>query len=171
MLLPFDRNAVATQTAELDAWRERLDRRAPLPRRWTGRLRSDLEAEAIAASTSLEGIPVTVDDVRRILAGDPPPSVSAHDEALVRGYRGAMEFVLRRADDPNFEWNRELVVSVQDRVLAGRFEDGAGRLRTRSALVVRRDTGQVVFRPPPESDVPRLVDEMCEVLGASDVHP
>ncbi|HVE67036.1 MAG TPA: Fic family protein [Solirubrobacteraceae bacterium] len=171
MLLPFDRRALAPQTAELDAWRERLDRRAPLPRRWTGRLRSDLEAEAIAASTSLEGIPVTVDDVRRILAGDPPPSVSAHDEALVRGYREAMEFVLRRADDPSFEWNRELIVSVQDRVLAGRFEDGAGRLRTRSALVVRRDAGEVVFRPPPEGAVPGLVDEMCQVLSASDAHP
>jgi Fic family protein len=79
--------------------------------------------------------------------------------------------VLRRADDPNFEWNRELIVSVQDRVLAGRFEDGAGRLRTQPTLVVRRDTGQVVFRPPSADDVPVLVDELCETLGRTDTHP
>ncbi|MDX6670286.1 MAG: hypothetical protein QOI91_649 [Solirubrobacteraceae bacterium] len=171
MLLPFDRTCCDAQLVELDHWRLRLDRKAPLSRRWTGRLRSDLEAEAIAASTSLEGVPVTVDDVRRILAGDPPPTVSAHDEALVRGYREAMEFVLRRADDPHFEWNRELIISIQDRVLAGRFDDGAGRLRTRATLVVRQDTGQVVFRPPPEQDVPALVDAMCEVLRTADAHP
>ena len=171
MVLPFDTVVLASDLGDLDAWRSRLDRKGPLSRRWTGRLRSDLEAEAIAASTRLEGVPVTVDDVRRILAGDPPRSVSPHDEALVRGYREAMEFVLRRADDPNFEWTRELIVSVQDRVLAGRFEDGAGRLRTRSALVVHRDGGQVVFRPPPAEDVPGLVDELCDTLATADAHP
>lgn len=171
MFLPFDRTCCDSQLADLDDWRDRLDRKTPLSRRWTGRLRSDLEAEAIAASTSMEGVPVTVDDVRRILAGDPPRSVSAHDEALVRGYREAMEFVLRRADDPNFEWNRELIVSVQDRVLAGRFDDGSGRLRTRPTLVVRRDSGQVVFRPPPEAEVPAAIDELCETLSRTDAHP
>jgi Fic family protein len=171
MLLPFNSANLDRVAAEIDAWRDRVDRKAPLSRRWTGRLRSDLEAEAIAASTRLEGVPVTVDDVRRILAGDPPKTVSPHDEALVRGYREAMEFVLRRADDPNFEWNRELLVAVQDRVLAGRFEDGAGRLRTKPTLVVRRDADQVVFRPPKDEDVPALVDELCATVDTLEAHP
>jgi hypothetical protein len=54
MLFPFDRACCESELVELDNWRLRLDRKAPLSRRWTGRLRSDLEAEAIAASTSLE---------------------------------------------------------------------------------------------------------------------
>lgn len=70
-----------------------------MPRVWASRLRRELEAEAVAASTSMEGVPVIVDEVRRILAGQSPTEVRPEDQALVEGYRQAMEFVLRRADD------------------------------------------------------------------------
>lgn len=114
---------------------------------------------------------MTVDEVRRILAGDPPAEVPAHDRALVQGYRDAMTYVLRRADDPNFEWNRELLVGVQDRVLAGRFDEGAGRLRTGRTWIVSRETGDVVFEPAPPEDVPRLVDELCRAFTSLEAHP
>ncbi len=171
MLLPFDFRAFAAATDELDSWRERLDRRYPLSRPWTGVLRRDLEAESIAASTSMEGVPVTVDDVRRILAGDKPQQVSEADQDLVRGYREAMAFVQRRADDPNFQWNRELVVAVQDRVLAGSYGQGAGRMRETGVNVVNRGTGAVVFRPPDAPDVPLLVDEICRWMSGTEAHP
>lgn len=156
---------------ELDEWRERMDKQRPVTRRWASRLRRDLEAEAVAASTRMEGVPVTVGDVRQILAGEPPKSVSPHNFQLVRGYRDAMTYVLRRADDPNFEWNRELLVGMQDRVLAGHYEDGAGRLRTDPSWVARPDTNEVVFRPPPHEDVPNLVDDLCDTFALSDWHP
>src|SRR4051812_10715952 len=117
MILPFDEGAFFPLTAELDRWAKRLDERI-IPRRWSGRLRRALEAESVAASTSMEGVPVTVSDTLRILAGDPPDDVTPKDQALVLGYRDAMRFVQRRADDGLLEWNRELVVGVQDRVLA-----------------------------------------------------
>ena len=63
----------------LEALRAALDTRGVLPRRWLGRLRRDLEAEAVAASTTMEGVPVTVDEVRRILVGDRPRTVSEAD--------------------------------------------------------------------------------------------
>lgn len=171
MILPFDNARLAAQVGEIDVWRSRLDRRGPLSRRWAGRLRQDLEAEAVAASTRLEGVAVTVEEVRRILAGDLPAEVPDHDRALVQGYRDAMTYVLRRGDDPNFEWNRELLVGVQDRVLAGRFDEGAGRLRTGPTWIVSRETGDVVFEPAPPERVPQLVDELCSTLAALETHP
>lgn len=57
--------------ARLEALRATLDNRGVLPRRWLGRLRRDLEADAVAASTSMEGVPVTVDEVRRIPGARP----------------------------------------------------------------------------------------------------
>ena len=82
----------------------RFDVLATLPRTWSGHVRRDLEAQAIGASVALEGVPVTVDDVRRILAGDRPARVGEGDASLVEGYRDATRLVLRRADDPHYTW-------------------------------------------------------------------
>src|SRR5258708_37778428 len=99
-LLPFDESAVLQACRELDAWRARIDNKGAFLRIWQGRLRRDLEAQAVAASTSMEGVPVTVDEVRRILAGERPAEVSGADRRLVDGYRAAMGFVVRRRDGP-----------------------------------------------------------------------
>jgi Fic family protein len=170
MLLPFANEAFDGDTAILDRWSRQLDRRV-MPRRWEGRLRRALEAEAITASTSMEGVPVTVDDTLRILAGDSPEGVSAEDQALVRGYREAMTYAQRRADDGRLVWNRELIVGIQDRVLAGNFAAGAGRLRDRAAWVTNSGSGQTVFQPPDHEEVPRLVDQLCDTMEHNDWHP
>ena len=52
--------ATAAALVRLAELRERLDAQGPIPRNWKGRTRRDLEAEATAASTMLEGIAVTV---------------------------------------------------------------------------------------------------------------
>ena len=170
MLLPFDEPRFRSLTEELDRWAKRLDERI-VSRRWSGRLRRALEAEAVAASTSMEGVPVTVADTLRILAGDPLDAVAARDQALVLGYRDAMRYVQRRADDGLLEWNRELVVGVQDRVLAGDFGAGAGRLRTGATWIRNDRSGEVVFEPPAGDVVANLVDEMCSTMRNSSWHP
>lgn len=171
-LLPYEPTAAVGLCEELDRWRDALDHRGPTPRRWAGRIRRELEAEAIAASTSMEGVRVTAEEVRRILAGHAPPQVRPEDRDLVEGYREAMSFVLRRADDPSFGWTRELVVGLHDRILAGRHDEGAGRLRSdKPAFVVNSQTGQQLFLPPAGEDVADLVDDACLLMDGSDAHP
>jgi Fic family protein len=133
-------------------------------------LRRDLEAEAVAASTSMEGVPVTVEEVHRILAGDRPPETREEDAALVRGYREAMSLVLRGADDAAFEWDRELLIGLHDRILAGQWGAGAGRFRTGAAYLVDSRTGGLAFQPPAPEQVPGLVDEACAVMQAGLEH-
>ena len=169
-ILPYSPEALRDLAAELDAWRARLDYRGPLPRAWAGRLRRDLEAEAVAASTSMEGVPVTVEEVRRILVGDLPKETSGEDIALVRGYSDAMSFVLRRADDPTFRWDRELIIGLHDRVLAGNWAAGAGRLRPTPAFVVNSQTGDLVFSAAEPAAVPALVDEACAHMQQATDH-
>jgi Fic family protein len=171
-LLPFDETKLEPLARELDEWKKTLDYRGVFPRRWAGRLRRDLEVEAVAASTSMEGVPVTVEEVRRILAGESPPEVREEDRELVEGYREAMSFVLRRADDRAFRWDPELVVGLHDRVMAGRYDLGAGRLRTdRPAFVVNSLTGEQVFLPPPGEEVSGLVDEVSRAMEEMTIHP
>lgn len=171
LFLPYDVLSLREPCAELDMWRDRLDRAGMLPRRWEGRLRRDLEAEAVAASVGMEQVPVTVDEVRRILAGERPHDVTDIDQSLVLGYREAMEYVLRRADDPGFRWSRELVVALHDRVLGGNYALGAGRLATGPRWIADRRSGAQVFAPPPPELVAELVDRACTRMEAGHEHP
>lgn len=169
-VLPFDEAGLEPLLSELGAWREELDAKAPLIRSWEGQLRRDLEAEAVAASTSMEGVPVTVEEVRRILAGERPPSVAEVDRQLVLGYRDAMSYALRRADDPVFQWSPELVKGVHDRVMAGRLARGAGRYG-KGRFIVNDRTGEVIYQPPAEREVERLVERVCRRVAALRTHP
>ncbi len=112
-----------------------------------------------------------MDEVRRILAGERPGDVASADIDLLLGYRDAMGFVLRRADDTNLSWDRELLVTLQDRVLAGKFGAGAGRFRTGPAFLVDRATGRELFAPPDASTVPDLIDEVSRAMGSGHAHP
>ena len=170
-LLPYDPEGFGPLCEELDGWRSRLDYRGPLPRAWKGRLRRDLEVEAVAASTRMEGVNVTVEEVRRILVGERPPEVPEENRELVRGYGDAMSFVLRRADDPAFSWDGGLIVGLHDRVLAGRHALEAGRLRTaKPVFVLNRSTGEQVFLPPRGEDVQILVEEACARMEGGHPH-
>jgi Fic family protein len=119
----------------------------------------------------MEGIPVTVEEVHRILAGERPPETREEDAALVRGYRDAMSFVLRRADDAAFRWDRELLIGLHDRILAGNSPAGAGKLRLGTAYVVDNRTGELLYQPPPPENVPQLIDEACSRIQAGLEHP
>jgi Fic family protein len=119
----------------------------------------------------MEGVPVTVDEVRRILVGDRPLEVTEEDAALVEGYRDAMSFVLRRADASAFGWDAELIIALHDRILAGNWAAGAGRFRDGPTYVVDSETHEVVFEPPNADRVPELVDFACDTMQRGHPHP
>jgi len=155
---------IEAHVARIETLRAEVDRQGPLPRVWLGRTRRDLEAEATAASVRLEGISVTADEARRILAGDPPSSVHVEDVAHVLGYREGMALVLGRADDPAFIYQRELILGIHRAVMGGSYVEEAGRVRRRQNRLVDRSSGREVFLPPAPEDVPRLLDEACDLL-------
>jgi Fic family protein len=168
--LPYDGTPLGDATAELDGWKTRLDYKAPLLRAWLGRLRRDLEAEAVAASTSMEGVPVTVDEVRRILAGEQPRETRDEDAALVLGYRDAMSFVLRRADDDSFRWDSGMITGLHDRILAGNWAAGAGRFRDGPVFIVDSRTKEARFEPPDAARVADLVAGACARMEEGHPH-
>lgn len=165
-MLPFDPRGLQLALAELDELKARLDARAALVIAWEGQLGRDLEAAAIHASVSMEGVPVTVEEVRRILAGDRPLTVSSGDAELVRGYREAMTYVQGRADDPVFEWSPELLKALHHRVLAGRR--GAGRYGE-GRFLVHDVTNELIYTPPQEG-VARLIADVCRRMNEWDAH-
>jgi Fic family protein len=168
----YDRtDRISRDLAALEDHRRQLDDRGVLSRRWEGRLRRELQADAVAASTSLEGVPVSSDDVRRILVGDRPQGVTPADAALVRGYEEAMSYVLRLADAESFSWQSELIRAIQDRVLAGSFAAGAGRFRDGAVYVVNRRQGNIIYEAPPAELVTGLVGDLMAGVSSEALSP
>ena len=159
---------IRVRLERIEGLRLALDRRGPLPRLWLGRTRRDLEVEAVAASTRLEGVAVTVDEARRILVGDRPPAVTPEDAELVNGYREAMRYMLARADDPTFSWHTELLLAIHHRILAGAYDREAGRLRRMQNWLTSGETGERAYLPPSPDEVPALVTGLMEWLQVFD---
>lgn len=158
---------IMADVRRIEKLKKEIDAQGPLPRVWVGRTRRDLEAEAAAASTMLEGVAVTVDEARRILAGDRPAGVTTEDANLVDGYRNAMRLVPARADAPEFECQSELLLAIHHAVLAGSYANGAGRFREKQNWLTSRETGDQVYLPPPPEKVAELVDGLAAWLNAS----
>ncbi len=166
-MLPFSAVGLEPALAELDKLRARLDGRGPLVISWEGQLRRDREVAAVHASVSLEGVPVTVEEVRRILAGDRPDGVSQADAELVRGYKEAMTYVQGRADDPVLDWSPELLKAIHHRVLAGRR--GAGRYGE-GRFLLNDKTNELIYTPP-QDGLDQLVAAACRRMTEWDGHP
>lgn len=158
---------IQTDIERFEQVAKRLDVVSTLPRTWSGRVRRDLQAEAVGASVALEGVRVTADETRRILAGDLPKSVTSEDTALVQGYREAMQFVLSRADDPSFAWNSEIFRRIHESVMARAWTNRAGLYRDREVWLTDARTDEQVFLPPVPDEVPRLVDELAAWLQSA----
>jgi len=154
----------------LDIAHHRLSRPGVLPRRWVGRLRRELQANSVAASSRMEGVRVDADQTRRILAGDRPQSVTPRDAALVEGYRDALALALSQVRKPGFVWSSRFVREVHASAMAASSLAGPGSFREEPVYVV---DGQrvVMYAAPSSALVPQQTDELCEWLNENRAEP
>jgi len=170
-MFPFSLHNFDNLLSEIDTWKLKLDAKGPLARTWRGRLRRELEAESVYASTAMEGVAVTLEEVFRILAKDTSLVFDSTEKSLVEGYQSAMSYVLRRADSLDFKWDSELFIAIHDRVLAGDYSKGAGRFRTTPRFVVDAQSGQIKFTPVDAEEVVKYISLVCDKMNSWDGHP
>jgi Fic family protein len=166
-LFAFDLTPTITENiAAIERARDRLGRRTTLATGWQGRLRREFEAQAVAASTSMEGVPVTVAEVVRILAGDRPAAVALGDADLVLGYRDAVRHAFVRGAAPDFTWNPELLLALHGMAMGASRHASPGSFRTGAVWVANSSTGEVVYECPDAEHVPGLVEALCHRINA-----
>ena len=139
----------------------------PMLERW---LRRFTEARGAHMSTRIEGNPMTEAQVREAFARDVRRSDDAALENL--NYRDAVRFARQVADDPGADVDGGLIRSLHFLVVREVDRHGsAAQYRTRQNAVTRgRD---VVYMPPPPTEVGHLMDDLVQWLRASrgTVHP
>lgn len=143
------------------------------PRRWVGVVRRVLAARAIQGSNSIEGFNVSVEDALAAIEGDEPAEASRENWLAVLGYRRAMTYVLRLAEDKHFAYTPGLIRSLHFMMTEYDLDASPGLWRPGPIWVRNDATGEVVYEGPEDEAVPVLIEELIGQLEAEadNYHP
>ena len=127
-------------------------------------LRRTAQLLATHYSTQIEGNRLSRLQVESVIAGEGRFPGRERDEAEVRHYFAALEFVERAASDAT-PISETLVRTIHGLVMTGR----AKPTRYRAGQNVIRDarTGRTVYLPPEAHDVPKLMKELVAWIRAA----
>lgn len=140
-------------------WLERMSQRALL-----------LEAHH---TTHIEGTQLSLEEAARLWAGEKVEGADQDDVRELLNYRDAFQLVsgyLRSGEPITEGLIREIHKRLVDGVRGGAGDPG--RYRVIQNHVVNSQTQQIVYTPPPPSDVPPLMRELVDWLRCeTEIHP
>ena len=117
------------------------------------------------ASTSIEGNPLPLTDVKRLIKQAPAQIRDTEREVL--NYNQALEWVNDKVASGSFEISTKTFVMIQGMVVEGLMGNpfDIGHLR-KKPVVIRdpRQPGQVMFMPPDHGDVSELSDALMNFV-------
>ena len=149
----------------LRAWDEGVERARNLGEHaWTHiALATSARGATVAASTAIEGNPLSPEQVANVLAGSPMAAqASAVREVL--NYAAALDVARSAARRRRFRWTDELLRRLNATVMAGLPSDERGEFRREPVTVG-------AYHPPDAVDVPALVEELIDWLAEDRSHP
>lgn len=128
-------------------------------------LEFERNARAVSAhaSTSIEGNPLPLTEVKRLLKQ--LPSYMRDSEQEVLNYNAALEMLNLYLKKEGGKLTFELILRIQKQVVDKLLlASQVGRLREEPVVVNDPRTGQVVYLPPEAKDVPVLLDELLAYI-------
>jgi len=116
------------------------------------------------ASTSIEGNPLPLTEVKKILKSTPIHIRDSEKEVL--NYNQALENLNQRLSDKNFSFSLDLILDTQKQVILELLPQiDIGRLRNKPVVVNDPRTGNVVYLPPEVEEVSRLVENLVSFVN------
>ncbi len=137
---------------------------------FTGKALAKLEVNARElssyASTSIEGNPLPLTDVKRLLKTRPPHIRDTEREVL--NYNQALQKLYEAVKSKTFKLNLVTLEKVQAQVVSGLMDNPAdcGHLR-KTPVIIRnpRKPGEIVFVPPDVKDVWALTSGLIDFIN------
>lgn len=119
------------------------------------------EAQAVSthASTSIEGNPLPLTDVKQILKSQPSHIRQSEQEIL--NYNQALEALNAKLKKGNIRFHLNLLLDIHKKVvtkLVPRYQ--IGKLRTEPVFINDPRSRHTIYWPPDQQDVPRLMKEL-----------
>jgi Fic family protein len=132
------------------------------PRSWTGFLRRNAFARAIQGSNSIEGYHATYDDAVAVIENEEPMDANRETWLAITGYRNAMTYIIRMADDPFFDLSAQFIRSLHFMMISHDLDKLPGQWRPGYISVIKQDTGEKVYEGPDAELVPALMEELVQ---------
>ena len=126
-------------------------------------LQKNAEAVSAFASTSIEGNPLPLTDVKRILKNRPVQIKESELEVL--NYNQALQEVNRKLTKKKISFNLSLILSLQSKIINKLLPvHESGKIRTQPVFVNNPRLGKTVYWPPDAKDASPLMTELIEFV-------
>jgi Fic family protein len=131
------------------------------------RLERNAKALSTFSSTSIEGNPLPLTDVKKILKTRPDSIKDTQREVL--NYNEALEELNEKLEEGDIEFSHELVLDVHKMVVKDLIpKTQTGRYREQAVFANDPRTGKTVYWPPDDSDVKALMEELISFVNQVD---
>lgn len=140
---------------------------SPLIPKWEVTIRREAIIHSAHSSTSIEGNRLSLEQVSELAQGREIISLRK-DKQEVLNYLKVLENLGKLTDGKKItEIN---ILNIHKMLTKDTLENPAdcGVYRNRYVVVANRITREIIFRPPPNEDVPKLVKELIEWLNSSE---
>ena len=151
--------------ARIEVARDRI-LRAPIVPRWEAELRQEALARSAHHSTSIEGNPLSLEEVTDLLAGR---DVLAHarDKQEVLNYADVLRYVDRHFLSQERPITEETILHLHALVVKDVLPPAeSGQYRRVPVVVGVPTTGEIVYCPPDWDDVPELTVDLVAWLNS-----
>ena len=116
------------------------------------------------SSTSIEGNPLPLTEVKKILKHAPEHVRDSEKEVL--NYNQALVILNTRTKQDDTHFDLDLILSIQRTVTDGLIHEfRSGKLRQEPVFVNNPQTRQPIYFPPDHKDIPGLVDELLQYVN------
>lgn len=118
------------------------------------------------ASTSIEGNPLPLTEVKKILKSMPVHIRESEKEIL--NYNQALKDLNRKLKEGNIRLSLDLILQIQKQAMKDLLPKlDAGRLRGKPVVVNDPRTGQVVYLPPEVKDIEPLMEDLISFVNSN----
>ena len=118
------------------------------------------------ASTSIEGNPLPLTDVKRILKNQPQDLRNSEQEVI--NYNKALEELNKNLQRASESFNLDLILSIHKQVVFKLIpKHQSGKLREEPVFVNDPKTGKTVYLPPDDKDVAQLMNDLVNFTAGS----
>jgi Fic family protein len=127
-------------------------------------MEAEADVQSAYSSTSIEGNPLPLTDVKKILKNKPNQIRNTEREVL--NYNESLLWLKKQLDKKKFDFNIQLVLGIHQRVTSGLLSKTQnGKLRGEPVFVNDPKLRKTIYWPPDHQDVARMMKELIAFVS------